>query len=62
VLNFQRYHEARSGQYHTGPAAAPPSGPATPGGWYFQAIAAVALVALAVVFALTAVWLIRRRA
>ena len=29
--------------------------------WYFQAIAAAALVALAVVFALTAVWLIRRR-
>src|SRR5215469_18313731 len=29
--------------------------------WYFQAIAAAVLVALAIVFALTAVWLIRRR-
>ena len=29
--------------------------------WYFQAIAAAALVVLAIVFALTTVWLVRRR-
>ena len=29
--------------------------------WYFQATAAAVLVALAIVFALTTVWLVRRR-